>query len=273
MLRLDVQVPSHWTWKPGQHVFLRFPNLNILENHPFTIASLPQPSDKPYSSQAMTFIAREHGGVTRKLFAHVRATQDGDFSTVVDGPYGSHHRQYEKVADEVILVAGGNGITALLPWLLHLRRAMDGSACKTKTVKLIWAIRRSEHMDWIKDDLLRAFSDAPTDAISADIYITNERAKDVLAGKDSKELAVGSEVETASDNRSHSDCLLTKHDVGRPNLLTLLPLVVNGTTTAILGCGPEALKIDLSNAAAALQSRVFRKQAKEVMLYTESFDW
>src|ERR1700760_2515173 len=41
MLKMDVLVPQNWMWSPGQHVFLRFPSIGILQNHPFTIASIP----------------------------------------------------------------------------------------------------------------------------------------------------------------------------------------------------------------------------------------
>jgi hypothetical protein len=40
-----------------------------------------------------------------------------------------------------------------------------------------------------------------------------------------------------------------------------------------LGCGPESLKIDLSNAVASSQKRVLSGQLQEIALYTETFGW
>jgi len=39
MTRIEVLAPDGFVRKPGQHCFLRFPSLFILDNHPFTIAS------------------------------------------------------------------------------------------------------------------------------------------------------------------------------------------------------------------------------------------
>jgi hypothetical protein len=66
---------------------------------------------------------------------------------------------------------------------------------------------------------------------------------------------------------------LRKHYDGRPNLLQLLPQLVGAKRTAVIGCGPESLKIDLSNAIAKLQAKVFSGEAEEISLHTETFDW
>jgi hypothetical protein len=49
--------------------------------------------------------------------------------------------------------------------------------------------------------------------------------------------------------------------------------MVSHRRTIILGCGPESLKVDLSNTAAKLQSKVLQHEADEVVLHTETFGW
>lgn len=55
--------------------------------------------------------------------------------------------------------------------------------------------------------------------------------------------------------RSNHDAVVRMR-AGRPCLPSLLTTVVSHRKTIILGCGPESLKVDLSNAAAKLQSHI-----------------
>jgi len=41
MTKIEVVAPLGFKWRSGQHVFLRFPKINVLDNHPFTIVSTP----------------------------------------------------------------------------------------------------------------------------------------------------------------------------------------------------------------------------------------
>jgi hypothetical protein len=57
---IRILILSKMSWKPGQHVFLRFwalPGLHSYSMHPFTICSLP-------SSGEMVFFVRPHRGFT-----------------------------------------------------------------------------------------------------------------------------------------------------------------------------------------------------------------
>jgi hypothetical protein len=106
-----------------------------------------------------------------------------------------------------------------------------------------------------------------------DIFLTREAkrtATHVLTHLEEADKIVqhseGSESEIEVDG-------VTIHGSGRPHLSELIPSAVGEGRTVIIGCGPEGLKIDLSNAAARLQSRIFRGEAQEISLHTESFDW
>lgn len=286
MLRLDVLVPDHWYWKPGQHVFLRFPRLNLFDNHPFTIASIPhfQRGQKSTPAHAgtnvMTFLVREHSGVTRKLLSYLNSTPDVHLSCVVDGPYGSQQRKYEHCADEVLLVAGGNGVTAVLPLMLYLSKAIESnSEPALKKIKLVWAVRRAEHIDWIRSELHEALSSAKDGNISLDVYVTDEDESTAKARRQSQtenkeiEITAESDGKASTSSSGQMDGLLATHFRGRPNLAVVVSELVGEGRTAIVGCGPVGFKIDLSNAAARLQSRVFKGQAKKISLHTETFDW
>ncbi|KAF2130942.1 hypothetical protein P153DRAFT_430222 [Dothidotthia symphoricarpi CBS 119687] len=66
--RVAIQVPRSFTWKPGQHVFLRIPRLALLQNHPFSIANIPiSEGCGDGAVQEMVFLVRRRGGFTKKL--------------------------------------------------------------------------------------------------------------------------------------------------------------------------------------------------------------
>jgi predicted ferric reductase len=275
LAKLEVFVPDTWTWKPGQHVFLRFPHLNPLDNHPFTIASIPnrQTVSEKSSGNVMRFLVRAHNGSTKKLLSWLEKVPDAKLSTIVDGPYGTVGRCYENCAEEIILVAGGNGISACLPYLQHLSKAMQHESCVTKRVRLIWMVRHHDHVAWVAEELHEAINDAPVDSIAVDVHVTEGGLKDAVSPKESDDDKIEPKVATGSSVSSSIEIDgLRKHYDGRPNLLQRIPQLVGAKRTTIIGCGPESLKIDLSNTVAKLQARVLKGKAEDVSLHTETFD-
>lgn len=71
LIRIEIEQAKGFHSKPGQHCFLRFPHLSILDNHPFTIASAPSFVAGLESTSAKTrprllFLARAKSGFTKK---------------------------------------------------------------------------------------------------------------------------------------------------------------------------------------------------------------
>lgn len=221
----------------------------------------------------MTFLVREHSGITRKLLCYLTSTLDANMSAVVDGPYGSYHRRYEDCSDEVILVAGGNGVTAVLPLLLYLARSIGHSSLQA--IKFVWTVRCAEHIELVRAELHEALATVPKDSISLDVYATDddEGTSKLRAQRREESRDIAEAYKASSSISRHFDGLWVTHFSGRPNLGTVIPELVGVGRTAIIGCGPERLKIDLSNAAMKLQGRVLKGEAKEVTLHIEAFDW
>ncbi|KAF2454578.1 ferric reductase like transmembrane component-domain-containing protein [Lineolata rhizophorae] len=59
----------------------------------------------------------------------------------------------------------------------------------------------------------------------------------------------------------------------RPDLGRILPGLVSGRRAVVLECGPESMKIDVSNILAALQKRVLSGDMCEIALHSETFGW
>ncbi len=133
-VRVDIH-GIRWGATPGQHAYVYFPTLDPLrpwENHPFSIIptpSLPQPAssirgdeekqggtvlvktasdDRP--SIGITLFIKKANGITKHLQSH-----EG-LLTLLDGPYSNCSTEHVLRCDRILLIAGGIGITGLLPW-------------------------------------------------------------------------------------------------------------------------------------------------------------
>ena len=172
---VKITVPTQVKWRPGQYVYLRMPGISIFGNHPFTVASLCSddfPSQYGDDYRDMVLVFRPFGGFTRKALE--RCLEDGPWETYrafIDGPYGGMRRRMESF-DHVILIAGGSGITSIVSQLLDLiKRMRDGKAI-TKTVRVIWAMKRPETMEWFREELRICREFAPPDAVKCQFFIT-----------------------------------------------------------------------------------------------------
>lgn len=175
---VKVTIPTQMRWKPGQYVYLRMPGISLVENHPFTIASLcsdDYPSEYGDNYRDMVLVFRPFSGFTKKVLNS--ALDHGPWWTYhafVDGPYGGMRRQMDSF-EHVVLVAGGTGITAIVSHLLDLIKRMRDGKAVTKTVHLVWALKRPETMEWFKEELRICREFAPPDTVSCQFYITTAK--------------------------------------------------------------------------------------------------
>jgi NAD(P)H-flavin reductase len=175
---IKITIPTQVKWRPGQYVYLRMPGISVLESHPFTIASLCSddlPSEYGDQYKDMVLVFRPFGGFTRRVLEN--AHEKGPWHTYrafVDGPYGGMKRKLESF-DEVILIAGGSGITAIVSQLLDLiKRMRDGKAI-TKSIRVIWALKRPETLEWFKEELRICRECAPPDSVKCQFFITSAK--------------------------------------------------------------------------------------------------
>ncbi|KAL8828436.1 MAG: hypothetical protein Q9191_002594, partial [Dirinaria sp. TL-2023a] len=160
MTRLDILAPKTLNWSPGQHFFVRVPGLDLFGNHPFTSASAFKSADdireKSGGSypQKVTFYIRTHAGFTKALAAHAQSQSRTPSTAVLEGPFGGIPYKIENTFDRIVLVAGGGGVTACLPWMEHLAmKRSAGTGMRVTSVKLVWAVRRAEHLKWIEESI------------------------------------------------------------------------------------------------------------------------
>lgn len=172
---IKVTIPTQMKWRPGQYVYLRMPGISVFENHPFTIASLHSddfPSEYGEGYKDMVLVFRPFGGFTNKVFRS--AIEHGPWHTYrafIDGPYGGMQRRIEAF-DDVVLIAGGSGITAIVSQLLFLIKSMRDGKAVTRNVHVIWALKRPETMEWFKEELRICREYAPPGSVTCQFYIT-----------------------------------------------------------------------------------------------------
>lgn len=172
---IKVTVATTMRWKPGQYVYLRMPSVAFFESHPFTISSLcsndfPSEYGERYRDLALVF--RPFGGFTRKVF--LKAVENGPYKTytaLLEGPYGGMRREMAAF-DDVIFFAGGSGITAIASHLLDLIKKIRDKKAITKSVRVIWALRRPDTMEWFKEELRICRDYAPPNTVHCHFFVT-----------------------------------------------------------------------------------------------------
>ena len=295
MTRIEVLAPLGFRHHPAQHCFLRFPSISVVDNHPFTIVSAPpledvdvegtdQDREDDAKPHRLVFLARTHDGFTRRLADYCASRTDILASAWIDGPYGGVDRPIEQLYDQLILVAGGSGITACIPWLEHVvsrSRMAGGDRVKVKRVVLHWVMKMEEHFAWLEDEL-RIISQARSQSnvvIDMKFYVTGGNTKSPFATTKMKESVVvekDGDVSIVPTTQSSSP---TRHDrvadftFQRPTMDTILLNLDGDGKTFVFGCGPESLRKDLSNACADAQVRVLKGTAQEVAMHLEAFGW
>lgn len=172
---IKITIPTQMKWRPGQYVYLRMPGISVFENHPFTIASLCDddfPSEYGEGYKDMVLVFRPFGGFTKKVLQ--KALEHGPWHTYrafIDGPYGGMQRRIEAF-DDVVLIAGGSGITAIVSQLLTLIKKMRDGKAVTCKIHVIWALKRPETMEWFKEELRICREYAPPETVQCQFYIT-----------------------------------------------------------------------------------------------------
>jgi predicted ferric reductase len=129
----------------GQYVFINFPEISVLDWHPFTLSNGPSESELEVNIKSL-------GSHTKNLIAKAKL-KDGLWIRV-DGPYGKwpfNLRRYSSV----VLLAGGVGITPVLSFLREVyqygRSASGNTEPVLKDIYLVWVMRSASEYAWFSE--------------------------------------------------------------------------------------------------------------------------
>ncbi|KAL7940791.1 ferric reductase like transmembrane component domain-containing protein [Trichoderma barbatum] len=170
-------------WAIGQHFYLCFPESSIWQSHPFTPLNAPQVKNGLVKH---SYIIRSKRGETRKVAelcaSNVTSTAYQVVRTtpvILTGPYGKHIMEDIEPHSNIICIAGGTGITYVLPTLIELSRCM---VFIRRRLKLLWITRNGRDMKWVEEEL-NVLQQAPRDTyLEIDIFLTQNPSTDKANG-------------------------------------------------------------------------------------------
>ncbi|KAI8931548.1 hypothetical protein NX059_011203 [Plenodomus lindquistii] len=283
IVRLDFDHP-HDSWSVGQHFYLTFPESSIWQSHPFTPLSLPVYGA---DTQRHSYIFRTKKGETKKIAAlsakriarkldhedsHDNLMADARLSVVLTGPYGEKTMKNLDPQSNILCIAGGSGITYVLPVLLDLASRPQ---TPDRHMSLVWVVRRRSDIDWVAPELAILKRKCKNLRAGIRIYVTRAaeevdlappaRSEKAMANDCSREIEPVSDGNSSSSTASVSSALsvhgVSKAELGlnhyqaRPDLNDVVGQFVGGTVggqTDVFASGPGEMISDLRRIVASV---------------------
>ncbi|KAI0403996.1 ferric reductase like transmembrane component-domain-containing protein [Xylaria palmicola] len=269
VVRMDFTQP-HDAWKIGQHFYLCFAESSIWQSHPFTPLNLPQTRN---GSVTHSYIFRAKKGETKKVaeiaLRKLAESPKATTPVILTGPYGESIAETLMPEDNVLCVAGGTGITYVLPVLLDL---IQKPAVRDRRIQLIWAIRRKADLCWVEQEILAINNAARSHGIQVLIYVTRESSSSASSIQDEK---TGGQIADVKETCGSPACSPTSIngvqtpmslDIQKlgskglnqhPELKSIVGDFVDSTVrgpTRVFGSGPGGMISDLRSIVAACNS-------------------
>jgi predicted ferric reductase len=280
VVRLDFDHPQD-AWSVGQHFYLCFPESSVWQAHPFTPLSLPVLGA---DTQRHSYIFRAKKGETRRITdlsarriarmhdreeSHEGLMPDAKLSVVLTGPYGERTMRSLATDSNILCIAGGTGITYVLPVLLDLA---SRSQSPDRKMSLVWVVRRRSDINWIAPELAVLKQKCKNLRTGMHIYVTRATEDEdpsvpAVSEKASKtpcediKPVLGSDSSTASISSALSVHGVSKNELGlnhiqaRPDLKALVEDFVGATargTTDVFASGPGGMISDLRSIIAGV---------------------
>lgn len=268
VIRLDL-ASNQDPWTVGQHYYLCFPESSIWQSHPFTPLNAPIVEDGEVKH---SYIMRAKGGETKKL-AELAAAKAGGasrqttISVILTGAYGESLMERTTSDTNIVCVAGGTGITYVLPLLLQLARE---PASPDRRVELIWAMRHANNAEWVKEEMkslrcvqrklnltIRLFAtrDTSSDSNSSlpDEKHSSSKVTDKTTTSASGDVACDCPTDVSVEKIGGGTADIEKH----PNLPHLLEEFIESTIqgpTTVFASGPGGMISDLRTVVAGCNS-------------------
>jgi ferric-chelate reductase len=232
-----------------------------------TPSSVPTPGRE----QTHTYIIRAKTGLTRQLGLLARSNQSST-SIVLAGPYGQSILSTELLQEDIniLCVAGGTGVTFILPVLLQLSR-QTGFTSRSGLIEFVWVIRRKADTEWLKSELDELVAAAEVCAnFRVRVFVTREGDTDADAqvqDLEKKELVKDAIQRTESNASRDGEAPFTiqfmgsnsgdagfagtdRHPDVASHVTDFVARTVHGPTR-VLASGPTGLITDLRRAIAA----------------------
>ncbi|PSN65322.1 ferric-chelate reductase-like protein [Corynespora cassiicola Philippines] len=291
IVRLDFDHP-HDAWNIGQHFYLCFPESSVWQSHPFTPLSLPIEGAR---AQRHSYIFRAKKGETRRIaeLSARRCTRNSDkltpgtdakLSVVLNGPYGENITSDLPRDANILCIAGGTGVTYVLPLLMDLASRPQNS---DRRFSLVWVVRHKQDMEWVAPELAALRSSARAMGLGIRVFVTRGGEEAALPpacncqpSASDKEKEANQEIAPVANSSSSSDTSsqLSLHGVSkselnmdhvhnRPHLQEIVTTFVNENVsgpTHVVASGPGGMISELRGVVAGVNDggKVWRGETR-----------
>uniref|UniRef100_A0A0V0INR2 ferric-chelate reductase (NADH) n=1 Tax=Solanum chacoense TaxID=4108 RepID=A0A0V0INR2_SOLCH len=194
-VELVISKPANLHYNALGWIFLQIRELSWLQWHPFSVSSSPLDG-----KHHLAILIKVLGDWTEKLKGNILnlAVEQSEtepllqhnrkITASVEGPYG-HESPYHLTYENLILVAGGIGISpflAILSDILH--RINDSSPCLPRNILIVWAIKNSDELPLLETVDMEAICPFFSDKLNLEIqtYVTRESQPSLEEGKTPK---------------------------------------------------------------------------------------
>ncbi|EFQ32875.1 ferric reductase like transmembrane component [Colletotrichum graminicola] len=261
VVRLDFFHP-HDPWEIGQHFYLCFTESSIWQSHPFTPLNIPV-SDSGRTKHS--YIFRAKGGETKKIIDIARRKIDSHESAVVPttennnaaptvsvvltGPYGDPILRNITSDVNVLCVAGGTGVTYVLPAIMSFKKGFVGRAKTSRKLELVWIVRHLRDAQWIRSELdVLAAEEGP------EVVVRILATRDAGGSSSSREPSESDSPSHSAETTAEKECQAVAQPIGgHPDVGTIVRQFVDETIsgrTAVFASGPGGLMSKIRTAVA-----------------------
>ncbi|XP_034279689.1 cytochrome b-245 heavy chain [Pantherophis guttatus] len=221
----------------GQYIFVKCPEVSVLEWHPFTLTSAPE---EDYFSIHIRVVGDWTEGLFKACGCNKEQLQEAWKlpKIAVDGPFGTASEDVFSY-ETVMLVGAGIGVTPFASilksvWYKYCNNAMD---LRLKKIYFYWLCRDTQAFEWFADLLQSVEAQMQeknqTDFLSYNIYLTgwdeSQATHFTMHHDEEKDVITG---------------LKQKTQYGRPNWENEFKTIAGQHPNSRVGvflCGPEAL--------------------------------
>ncbi|KAL7811413.1 ferric reductase like transmembrane component domain-containing protein [Trichoderma gracile] len=265
-------------WEIGQHYFLCFPESSIWQSHPFTPLNAPQVRNGLVKH---SYIVRARCGETRRAaelcankLSSTHRTDTKSISVILTGPYGANIMESIEPNSNVVCIAGGTGVSFVLPVLLRLSQSRKSA---NRKLQFIWAIKRASDMKWIGRELGALEQALENAELDISVFITRDLGTTIeSSGKEVKVLerpVKEGEIVESTGASYVGNPSVSLHRIGgangtrRPDTAKLIGEFLENTVcgpSVVVASGPGEMISDIRKAVAGFNCprRVWRGQQR-----------
>jgi NAD(P)H-flavin reductase len=274
--------------RAGDYYFIYQPfRWSGYEGHPFTLANWQPASSSSLNSSddsgtQLDFFIRPADGWTRYLRDQCieSNTPSNTWTMLLEGPYGKTRKLWDTY-DTVLLIAGGLGITAMIPYLReYIRRSSvttqsANTTVRTRRITLAWADRHRAFFHKIIDDDLADVAQCAY--IEIRLYCTLAESIGSSSSSSFMDTSVPPkfvDLEQSSKDRQPEGQHVRVIHHRRPDVRTIVKTESNrahegAEAMAILVCGPA----EMADSARAATVQAMRSGVRGIEYLEDVFSW